>query len=83
MNAMNAIFALLAVSALVGLLLALYFSWFAILVSEPVLIILSAAVLHNKGFGVLAGIATIIACLTVSQITCLVGRYFMTSQTIH
>ena len=70
---MNAIFVLLALSAIVGLALGFYFSWIAILVSGLVLAIVSATVLHNEGFGALAGIATIVVCLTVNQVAYLIG----------
>jgi hypothetical protein len=70
---MNAILILLAVSSLLGLVLGLYFSWLAIGVSGLVLALLSAVVLQHEGFGSLAGIAIIVVCLTVNQITCLIG----------
>jgi hypothetical protein len=70
---MNAILALLVLSALVGLLLGLYFSWIAIVLAEPILAILLAVVLQRTGFDVVPGTATIIACLAVSQIAYLAG----------
>jgi hypothetical protein len=70
---MNAILILLAVSSLLGLVLGLYFSWLAIGVSGLVLALLSAVVLQHEGFGSLAGIAIIVVCLTVNQMTCLIG----------
>jgi hypothetical protein len=70
---MNAIFVLLALSAIVGLTLGYYFSWVAILVSGLVLAIVSATVLQKEGFGALAGIATIVVCLTVNQVAYLIG----------
>jgi hypothetical protein len=70
---MNAIFVLLALSAIVGLALGFYFSWIAILVSGLVLVIVSATVLQKAGFGALAGIATIVVCLTVNQVAYLIG----------
>jgi hypothetical protein len=70
---MNAIFALLALSALMGLFFGRYFSWIAILVSAPILAVLSATVLQNEGFGFFTGIAIIVACLTVSQIAYWIG----------
>jgi hypothetical protein len=74
---MNAIFALLAVSAAVGLVLGFYFSWAAIAVAGLVLAIVSAAVLQKEGFGSVAGIATIVACLTVNQIAYLIGVWLV------
>jgi hypothetical protein len=70
---MNLVLILLAVSAILGLVLGFYFSWNAILVSGLVLAFLSAMVLQNEGFGLLAGIAIIIVCLTVNQIAYLIG----------
>jgi hypothetical protein len=69
----NAIFILLAASAIVGLILGLYFSWMAILASSLVIAFLSAAVLHNDGFGLLAGMAIIAGCLSVNQLAYLIG----------
>jgi hypothetical protein len=70
---MNTILVLLAVSSLLGLVLGFYFSWHAIGVSGLVLAFLSAVVLQHEGFGSLAGIAIIVACLTVNQIAYLIG----------
>jgi hypothetical protein len=70
---MNTILALLAVSALVGLVLGLYFSWIAILVSGPILAIVSATILQNEGFDALTGIAIIVVCLTVNQVAYWIG----------
>jgi hypothetical protein len=57
----------------VGFVLGCNFSWPAFLVSGLLLAIISAVVLQNANFGALAGIATIVACLTVNQISFLVG----------
>jgi hypothetical protein len=70
--------ALLAVSAFVGLVLGFYFSWRAILVSGLILAIVAATVLQWEGFGALAGIAIIVACLTVNQIAYLIGVTLVT-----
>jgi hypothetical protein len=43
-----------------------------------VLAIVSATVLHNEGFGALAGIATIIVCLTLNQVAYLIGAAMVT-----
>jgi hypothetical protein len=69
----NAIFILVAASAIVGLILGLYLPVLTILASALVLAFFSAAVLHNQGFGPLAGIATIAGCLAINQIAYLVG----------
>jgi hypothetical protein len=70
---MNAIFVLLAVSAILGLALGLRCSWPAILASGLVLAIVSAAILQKAGFGFLAGIAIIVVCLTVNQVAYVIG----------
>ena len=70
---MNAILVLLAVSSLLGLVLGFYFSWLAIGVLGLALAFLSAVVLQHEGFGSLAGIAIIVACLTVNQLAYLIG----------
>jgi hypothetical protein len=74
---MNAILALVAVGALVGLVLGRYFSWIAILVSVPILAIFSAMVLQNEGFDVLTGIAIIVVCLTVNQVAYWTGLMWL------
>jgi hypothetical protein len=76
---MNAIFALLALGALMGLFFGRYFSWIAILVSAPILAVLSATVLQNEGFGFFTGIAIIVACLTVNQIAYWISLTLATS----
>ena len=75
---MNAIFLLLAVSALVGLILGFYFRWYAIVVSGLILAMLAATVLQNEGFGFLTGIAIIVVCLTVNQVAYLIGAALVT-----
>jgi hypothetical protein len=74
-NVVNIIFVLLAVSSLSGLALGFYFSWLGIGVSGLVLAFLSAIVLRHEDFGSYAGIAIIVACLTVHQIGCLIGVF--------
>jgi hypothetical protein len=76
---MIAIFVLLAVSAILGLVLGRWFSWTAILVSGLVLAIVSATILQKVGFGYLEGIAVIVACLTVNEIACLIGVWLVRS----
>jgi hypothetical protein len=51
MDLMDVILLLLAVSAIVGLVFGLYFSWIAIAASGLVLAIVSATVLEKEGFG--------------------------------
>jgi hypothetical protein len=65
---MTAPFVLLALSAAIGLALGTSFSWFALLVPSVALAGLSAAVLQIAGFGVVPGIAIVVACLTVNQL---------------
>jgi hypothetical protein len=71
---MEAVFVLLAAGAIVGLVLGFYFRWMAIGISGLGLAIVSATVLQNEGFGFLAGIAIIVACLTVNQAAYMIGR---------
>jgi hypothetical protein len=70
---MDVILLLLAVSAIVGLVLGLYFSWIAIVASGLVLAIVSATVLQKEGFGFFSGISTVVVCLTVNQLAYMVG----------
>jgi hypothetical protein len=69
----NAIFILLAASAIVGHILGVFFGVIAILASALVLAFFSPAVLHNEGFGPLGGMATFAGCLSVNQIAYLIG----------
>jgi hypothetical protein len=48
------------------------FSWFAVVIPWAVLALLSAAILHAAGFCAISGIASITACLTLSQTVYLV-----------
>ena len=75
---MNAILFLLAMSTLVGLVLGAYFRWIALVVSGVTLAILAATVLQIEGFSFLAGIATIVVCLTVNQLAYLIGAALVT-----
>jgi hypothetical protein len=70
---LNAILILLAISAVMGLGVGLYFSWMAIVLSGLVLATIAAAVLHQMAFGALAGIAIIVVCLTINQVVYLIG----------
>jgi hypothetical protein len=60
------VFLLLTVGALSGYLLALFFSWFALVWWGPVLAVGSAAILHKHGFDWPSGIAVIIGCLSLN-----------------
>ena len=66
---------LLALSALIGFALGTSFSWLAIAAFSIGLAVLSSAILHIHGFGALAGIAIVVACLTVSQMVYLAGVF--------
>jgi hypothetical protein len=66
---MSVIMGLLAVSALAGLVLGFYFGLAALAVSGLILSISAAAILQNIDFGFLQGIAIIVLCLTVNQVS--------------
>jgi hypothetical protein len=69
---MTVVIVLLALSAGIGLALGASFNWYEIPISSLPLALLSAAVLQMAGFGALSGIALVVACLTLSQIACVV-----------
>jgi hypothetical protein len=69
---MNAVLALLALSAVSGFALR-SLSWLAVAMCGVVLAVFSSAVLHGQGFSALLGIAIIAACLTVNQVAYLVA----------
>jgi len=71
---MNPVFLLLAISALLGVLVGLYFFRLpAVLISTLLLSVFAAAVLQSDGFGFVAGIAIIVACQTVHQLGYVLG----------
>ena len=70
---MGGVLILLALSVLIGLVLGGRFSWLGIGAVGIALALLAAAVLQLQGFGALSGIAIIVACLTVNQVSYLVG----------
>jgi hypothetical protein len=70
---MDAVLALLALSALVGLFFGLYFTWAAILISSPIIAFVSATVLHDEGWDFPAGFAISVACVTVNQVAFSIG----------
>jgi hypothetical protein len=59
---------LLLLSAGTGFAMGRAFSWVVVVTSGVTLALLSSAILHAEGFGAVAGIASIAASLTVSQI---------------
>jgi hypothetical protein len=70
---MTAVFILLALSAVIGFALSA-FAWWPLLVASGVtLAVLSATVLQIEGFGTIPGVAIIAVCLTINQITYLIG----------
>jgi hypothetical protein len=66
---MGGVLILLALSVLIGLVLGGRFSWLGIGAVGIALALLAAVVLHLQGFGALSGIAIIVACLTVNQVS--------------
>jgi hypothetical protein len=64
---MSSAIILFALSLLVGFALG-RFSWRAIAVSSLALAVVAAVILHREGFGPLAGIAIVTACLTLNQL---------------
>lgn len=70
---------LFAPSLLVGFALS-GFMWRAIAASGLALAVIAAAVLHRQGFGPLAGITVIAACLTINQVAYLTGVWFCSVQ---
>jgi hypothetical protein len=73
---MTAVIVLLALGALIGFALG-RFSWRAVALSSLALAVLASVVLHRQGFGPLAGIAIIVACLTINQTAYLVSLWFV------
>ena len=70
---MGGVLILLTLSVLIGFILGGRFSWLGIGAVGIALALLAAAVLHRQGFGALSGIAIIVACLTVNQVSYFVG----------
>jgi hypothetical protein len=65
---MTVVLLLLALSALIGFGLGT-FRWPAIVASSVAIAVISSVILQIQGFGALPGIAIVVACLTVSQMT--------------
>jgi hypothetical protein len=78
-----AVFLLLAVGALSGYILGQFFSWHVLLLSGPVLAVVSAIILQNHGFAWLSGVAVIVGCLSLNEIGYLAGAYFRITSTMH
>jgi hypothetical protein len=70
---MTAVFILLALSAVIGFALSAFAWWPLIVASGVTLAVLSATVLQMEGFGTIPGVAIIAVCLTINQITYLIG----------
>ena len=65
---------LFAVSAAAGFLLGYFcFHWFFIVASGLIIALTTAWILQANGIWVVAGIAAIVACLTINQFAFLVG----------
>jgi hypothetical protein len=76
---MSATLVLVAVSALGGLALALFrLRWGALAISGLILAIAAAVVLQARGFGFIAGVAIIVGCLSINQISYLIGTVLIT-----
>jgi hypothetical protein len=78
---MTAVIVLLALGALIGFALG-RFSWRAIALSSLALAVLASVVLHRQGIGPLAGIAIIVACLTINQTAYLAGVWFVDRRSV-
>jgi len=70
---MDTILFLLVAGAIVGFALGLCFSWVAILASGFALASFASILLYGEGVGPLAGVGTIVVCLTVNQLAYLAG----------
>jgi hypothetical protein len=66
---MTVVLLLLALSALIGFGVGTSFRWPAIAASSVGIAVLSSAALQIQSFSALPGIAIVIACLTVSQMS--------------
>jgi hypothetical protein len=73
---------LLALSALIGFVFGMSFSWLAIAASSIGLAVLSSVILQLQGFGALPGTAIVVACLTVNQMAYLAGVFYRSKGTI-
>jgi hypothetical protein len=73
---MNSMIVLFALSLMIGVALG-RFSWRAIALSSLALALVASVVLHHQEFGPLAGIAIIVACLTINQTAYLAGVWFV------
>jgi hypothetical protein len=73
---MSSVIVLFVLSLVIGLALG-RFSWRAIAASSLALAVVAAVALHRQGFGPLAGIAIIVACLTINQAAYLAGIWFV------
>jgi hypothetical protein len=72
---MNTVFILLTLSALIGFALGKSFSWPAAAAASIGIALLSSVTLQIQGFGAVSGIATVVTCLTLSQIAYLGGGW--------
>jgi hypothetical protein len=79
---MSSVIVLFGLSLMIGLALG-RFSWRAIAASSLAVAVVAAVVLHQQGFGPLAGIAIIVACLTINQTAYLAGVWFVGRGSVH
>ena len=78
---MSSVIVLFALSLLIGFALG-RLSWRAIAASSLALAVVAAVVLHRQGFGPLAGVAIIVACLTINQTAYLAGVWFVDRRSV-
>jgi hypothetical protein len=76
---MSSVIVLFAMSLMIGFAFG-RFSWRAIALSSLALAVLAAVVLQRQGFGPLAGIAIIVASLTINQAAYFAGIWFVDSR---
>lgn len=70
-------FILILASALAGLATGFTYRVWALILISPVIALLAAIILHLYGFGLVAGVTIITACLVVSELAYLGATYLM------
>jgi hypothetical protein len=68
---------LILVSALAGLATGFSYRVWALILISPLIALLAAIILHIYGFGLVAGVTIITACLVVSELAYLGATYLM------
>lgn len=79
---MTIAFALIVASALVGMATGFVYRIWALVLISPSIAILSAIVLRAYGFGLVAGVTTIAACLAACQLAYLAATYVLHERNI-